>query len=93
MEGVIEMSEEKCVCCGATIPEGRQVCIICGYKAGKVKTNYDRIRIMSIDELVEFMQKCGWDFPPYCDYNESKTCDQNCLRCAKEWLESEVEPI
>ena len=30
------MSEaEKCVCCGATIPEGRQVCIICGYKVGK----------------------------------------------------------
>ena len=26
---------EKCVCCGATIPEGRQVCIICGYKVGK----------------------------------------------------------
>ena len=30
------MSEaEKCVCCGATIPKGRQVCIICGYKINK----------------------------------------------------------
>lgn len=26
---------EHCVCCGAVIPEGRQVCIICG-----LKTNY-----------------------------------------------------
>ena len=24
---------EHCVCCGAVIPEGRQVCVICGYKA------------------------------------------------------------
>lgn len=32
------MSEaEKCVCCGATIPEGRQVCIMCGYEANKPK--------------------------------------------------------
>lgn len=26
---------EHCVCCGAVIPEGRQVCIICS-----LKTNY-----------------------------------------------------
>ena len=25
----------RCVCCGATIPEGRQVCVICGYKTEK----------------------------------------------------------
>ena len=26
---------EHCVCCGQVIPEGRQVCIICGMKAEK----------------------------------------------------------
>ena len=54
-------------------------------------TNYDRIRNMSIDEMAEFMNECGHDFPPYCDYEKVDTCDQNCLSCAKEWLESEVE--
>ena len=27
------MSEERCVCCGKVIPEGSQVCVICGYEA------------------------------------------------------------
>ena len=35
---------EHCVCCGAVIPEGRQVCIICG-----LKTNYKQ----STDDVVE----------------------------------------
>ena len=28
---------EHCVCCGSQIPEGRQYCVICGYKVGKTK--------------------------------------------------------
>ena len=35
---------EHCVCCGAVIPEGRQVCIICG-----LKTNYKQ----STSDVVE----------------------------------------
>lgn len=27
------MTEERCVCCGEIIPEGRQVCILCERKA------------------------------------------------------------
>ena len=56
------------------------------------QTNYDRIRNMSVEELAEFMQKCGWDFPPYCDYQKATRgiCNQNCKECAKQWLESEV---
>lgn len=82
---------ERCVICGRDIPEGRQVCVICG-KVGKGKqTNYDRIRNMSVEELSQFMNECGWDFPPYCDHKKAENCecDQNCLKCAKEWLESE----
>lgn len=82
---------EHCVCCDAVIPEGSQHCVICGYKAENGKQRQiDRIRNMSVEELAEFMNKCDWDFPPYCDYNEAKTCDQNCLKCAKQYLESEV---
>ena len=38
---------EHCVCCGAVIPEGRQVCIICG-----LKTNYKQ----STDDVVEVVR-------------------------------------
>lgn len=82
---------EHCVCCGREIPEGSQVCIVCGYGAEKKQTNYDRIRGMSVEEMVELMQKCGWDCPPYCGYRKIQSCDQNCLKCAKQWLESEVD--
>ena len=84
---------ETCVCCGRVIPEGSQYCVICGNKVRGKQTNYDRIRNMSVEELAEFMQKCGWDFPPYCDYQKATRgiCDQNCLKCAKQWLEQEVE--
>lgn len=27
------MSEEKCVCCGAPVPEGEQVCRGCAYES------------------------------------------------------------
>lgn len=92
---------EKCVACGKDIPEGRQVCIICGYKADKVKqTNYDRIRNMSVDELAEVLYRANDEI---CFENCNKdtgnkySCSfgdelkpENCLTCMKRWLESEV---
>lgn len=30
------MNEERCVCCGEVIPEGRQVCLSCEYSITKV---------------------------------------------------------
>ena len=54
-------------------------------------TNYDRIRNMSIEEMAEFMQYCGWDYPPYCSYLKMQSCDHNCIKCAKQYLESEVD--
>ena len=62
-----------------------------GIMVKKPITNYDRIRNMSVEELTDFMQKCGWDFPPYCDYRIARECDDNCIKCAKQWLESEVQ--
>lgn len=58
-----------------------------GCNAFRNPTNYDHIRKMSIEEMAVFMNECGHDFPPYCDSKRSENCDQNCLNCAKEWLE------
>ena len=39
------MSEERCVCCGNVIPEGRQVCPNCERRIGVVKVG-DKIKII-----------------------------------------------
>jgi hypothetical protein len=59
----------------------------------KQQTNADRIRAMSDEELAKFMNLCGHDFPPYCDVESSVSgeCDQNCIKCAEEWLKQPVE--
>lgn len=49
-----------------------------------IKTNGDRIRKMTNDELADII------ICPY-DADESSCGKQNCLECCKEWLESEVE--
>ena len=82
---------EKCVICGRDIPEGSQVCVICG-KVGKGKqTNYDRIRNMSVEEFVQFLE----DYRHYrclnCIYHYEKgSCfDKLCVNGIKKYFESE----
>lgn len=36
---------EHCVCCGAEIPEGSQVCIICGLKANFKQSTADVVEV------------------------------------------------
>lgn len=36
---------EHCVCCGAVIPEGSQVCIICGFKANFKQSIADVVEV------------------------------------------------
>lgn len=36
---------EHCVCCGAVIPEGRQVCIICGLKTNYKQSTTDVVQV------------------------------------------------
>ena len=36
---------EHCVCCGAVIPEGRQVCIICGLKTNYKQSTADAVEV------------------------------------------------
>ena len=68
--------ENTCVCCGAVIPEGRQVCPKC---EATRPTNYDRIKAMDMKELAEFIcentKECG-DCVGY-DYCSSDGCHAN----------------
>ena len=91
IDGHIDGSD-RCVICGRDIPEGRQVCVICGYKAEQKKTNYDRIRNMSVEEMAEFIDKverCKGKAFHNCDDSECYDC-AGCVYDTKEWLESEV---
>ena len=49
-----------------------------------IKTNGDRIRKMTNDELADIIM---------CPYGmeESSCGKQNCFKCCREWLESEVD--
>lgn len=52
----------------------------------KRKTNFDKIKDMTINELAVF-------YPcPYSREIEDDECkNKNCITCTKQWLESEVE--
>ena len=50
-------NSEHCVCCGSQIPEGRQYCVICGYKVGKVNTAEQEILITAIRTFGEEAQE------------------------------------
>lgn len=50
-------------------------------------TNYDRIRNMSLEEIVEFINK-NYKCRKCAYYN--KCCDSNCESGIKLWLETEV---
>lgn len=56
------MSENRCVCCGEIIPEGRQVCIGCWNKAQKAEggLNHDRMHRENGGRLVCKVFNRGW---------------------------------
>lgn len=61
----------------------------------KVKqgTNYDKIRNMSIDEMAESSIPffgCPYD-TPYVGCTMGEKFNDDCIKCTKAWLESEVE--
>lgn len=87
------MNENRCVCCDASIPEGRQICPICEKNGNdRPKRNIDRIREMTVEELAEFLDKityqCGRpNGCERCPLNVSVDCDKGVIA---KWLESEV---
>lgn len=53
--------------------------------------NYDRIRQMSLDEMVEFIRQADCNNICAVYRCENRTCDDGCGKNIKEWLESEEE--
>ena len=88
------MNENTCVCCGRIIPEGRHICLLCEGQndmqtfGGRPKTNGDRIRQMTDEELADKLtDKCA-----VCAYHHAE-CERKfclCERGVLEWLKQEV---
>lgn len=45
------MNEERCVCCGEIIPEGRQFCPVCEWKAAALKRQNEKRRKKSARDM------------------------------------------
>lgn len=50
-----DVMENRCVCCGAVIPEGMMVCPKCLVAREHIQTNYERILSMSLVDLAVFI--------------------------------------
>lgn len=77
-----------CVCCGRIIPEGTMICLQCGSEnemqtfRTKVRTNGDKIRAMTDEELAQFL----------CQINTCSTCPFASIICKiGEWLREEAQ--
>lgn len=85
------MPDNTCICCGKIIPEGRQICLNCERGddmqtfGGKPKTNGDRIRSMTDEELIPVLHHYVCiQFPQQCPY-------EHCDDCVRAWLRERVE--
>lgn len=60
-----------------------------------IKTNYDRIRNMSVDDMAKFMAKLD-DCEKYCAFTKDEKCNATgtapfvCVKGCKQWLLQEV---
>lgn len=54
-------------------------------------TNLDRIKNMTVDELVELFDNIGHDCTRTCSYFDTDMChSENCIDGIKKWLEQEA---
>lgn len=98
------MAENRCVCCGEIVPEGRMVCPTCEARAGAPKydhheffhhkrpTNADRIRAMSDEELAEWLfEVCCFDSPFGCPaFDKKLSMEKSCREYWLDWLRQEA---
>jgi len=92
--GGLTMADNTCISCGRIIPEGRHICLHCGdyddqqrftTPKPQIKTNADRIRSMTDDELIPIVHHYVCiQFPTGCP---KERCDD----CVRTWLKQEVE--
>ena len=68
----------------------------CSNGKPKLKTNADRFRAMTDEELAEWLETKVWDLP-WCNDDtpvddETKICSKwDCVKCALEWLKQEAD--
>ena len=69
---------DTCVMCGEIIPEGTQVCPLCKQTVGQHKTNYNRIKAMSVEEKLAYNKLSEMTVEQklelYNKYNDYKLC-------------------
>lgn len=86
---------DLCVCCGAAVPEGRQVCPNCEKpKTDKPFTNGDRLRAMNDGELSVFLN--GTFVCECCVYGGTCTEPYNMSKCiigVREWLSQPAKEV
>ena len=93
------MDENNCICCGRIIPEGRHICLLCERQnemqtfGGRPKTNADKIRGMTDEELAELvsMKVCRILRP-----SGEESCPKGfyfgkCDECVVAWLKQEAK--
>ena len=92
------MADNTCACCGAIIPEGRHICLLCEGEnevqhfhpqIAPVRTNGDRLRAMSDEELVKSIglacRRCAYFKTGH------GSCDElDCTEGNLAWLKQEV---
>ena len=91
------MTEKKCRVCGRIIPYGH-VCLSCGdyddqqrFAADKPKTNGDRIRQMTDEELAKLLCLVKDKLCFACAYTRIEDCTGiSCENARLEWLRKEV---
>ena len=96
LESICISCEHKAYCKLCDISLCSTTITVC-YRYRKIgKTNADRIRNMSDEELADLLDEKIWDLP-WCDSDapidpETKKClIWDCKKCALKWLELEVE--
>lgn len=91
------MPDNTCICCGAIIPEGRHICLLCEGEnevqhfhpqIPPIRTNGDKIRAMTDEELAEFLNKYAGC--RLCDGYKRGICNSECVKGFLAWLRKEV---
>ena len=67
-----------------TIEQRKGICRTCNGSGEKTKTNADRIRAMTDDELAEFISARGCA-------DHTRDCRESCKDCTLEWLQQPAE--
>lgn len=78
-KGVIDMSENRCICCGAVVPDGRHTCPGCDAKTKNDCLGKDELLERTMEVVCDL---CKWPYLETPDY--LKDCCDHCENCPAE---------